>query len=160
MADLFGEWELAQAQGLEGDLAAPGGVNLAGLPPGKKDQTRRNITERAKQGRTSQGGFATHPMQAQYSAFMQGFGPQAQANSLQGMINQTTNAWQDENDSRVAQAREMRRMEHEKEMERMRQETILRRLQMEQGMDAQRMRMDRIAKDRANGVLFSTNWKP
>jgi uncharacterized protein YbjQ (UPF0145 family) len=39
------------------------------------------------------------------------------------MGNEVEASIQRENDSRVAQFREMRRMEHEKEMERMRQET-------------------------------------
>ena len=39
MADIFGDWELAQAQGLEGDLG--NGVNLAGVP--KKLPRNKNI---------------------------------------------------------------------------------------------------------------------
>ena len=41
---------------------------------------------------------------------------------MRGMVNQVNNAWQHENDSRVAQAREMRRMAHERELMRMRAE--------------------------------------
>lgn len=55
-----------------------------------------------------------------------------QARHLQGMINGVTGAIQDENDSRVAQMREQRRMSHEMEMESMRQEALLQRLAMEQ----------------------------
>ena len=56
----------------------------------------------------------------------------AQARHLGGMIQDVTDAYQDENDSRVAQLREQRRMEHEAEMESMRQEALLQRLAMEQ----------------------------
>jgi len=56
----------------------------------------------------------------------------AQARHLGGMIDQVTDAYRDENDSRVAQLREQRRMEHEAEMESMRQEALLQRLAMEQ----------------------------
>jgi hypothetical protein len=42
-----------------------------------------------------------------------------QGSHLAGMINQAQDAWQKEHDSRVAQERERRRMEHEKEMMRM-----------------------------------------
>jgi hypothetical protein len=56
----------------------------------------------------------------------------AQARHLGGMIDQVTDAYQDENDSRVAQMREQRRMGHEAEMESMRQEALLQRLAMEQ----------------------------
>lgn len=72
--------------------------------------------------------------------FIDQFGPAAQARHLRGMISQTENAFQDENDSRVAQMREQRRMEHEMEKEAMRQEALLQRLAMEQ----EERRKDRI----------------
>lgn len=59
-------------------------------------------------------------------------GGNAQARHLQGMINQTQDAIQDENDSRVAQLREQGRMAHEMNMEAMRQEALLQRLAMEE----------------------------
>lgn len=61
-----------------------------------------------------------HPSQQGFVNYM---GPVAQGNILQGAANDVMKAIAKENDSRVAQAREMRRMEHEREMERMRQET-------------------------------------
>ena len=64
--------------------------------------------------------------------FVDQFGPAAQARSLGGMVEDVQDAYQDENDSRVAQLREQRRMEHEAEMESMRQEALLQRLAMEQ----------------------------
>jgi len=48
--------------------------------------------------------------------------PYQQAAHLQGMANQAMGAIGDENDSRVAQARELRRQEHEKELMRMQME--------------------------------------
>lgn len=59
-------------------------------------------------------------------------GGNAQARHLQGMINDTQDAIQDENDSRVAQLREQNRMAHEMNMEAMRQEALLQRLAMEE----------------------------
>jgi hypothetical protein len=56
----------------------------------------------------------------------------AQARHLGGMIDDVQDAIQDENDSRVAQMREQRRMAHEREMEAMRQEALLQRLAIEQ----------------------------
>lgn len=85
-------------------------------------------------------------------------GGASQAAHLAGMIGQAGRAWQNELDSRVAQAREIRRMEHEREIERMRQEAALRKIAMEQEMARMQMRMQRIASDRANGVISSTNW--
>lgn len=49
----------------------------------------------------------------------------AQARHLQGMVRQTNQAWADEMDSRVSQAREMRRMENEQTLEAMRNQTEL-----------------------------------
>jgi hypothetical protein len=69
------------------------------------------------------------PMQ---NDFIAQAGPAAQAKHLGGMISDVTDAYQDENDSRVAQLREQRRMEHEAQMESMRQEALLERLAMEQ----------------------------
>ena len=55
-----------------------------------------------------------------------------QARHLSGMIQDVTNAYQDENDSRVAQMREQRRMQQEMAIESMRQEALLQRLAMEE----------------------------
>lgn len=46
-----------------------------------------------------------------------------QGRTLGGMISQTANALQDENEKRAAIAREMRRMEHERQLKAMEQET-------------------------------------
>jgi hypothetical protein len=78
---------------------------------------------------------------------------------LAGMANQVQGALGAENYSRVAQMREMRRMEHEKELERIRQEALLKRLQMEQQMEESRRRSAMEAQDRSRGVLFSSRWR-
>lgn len=57
----------------------------------------------------------------------------AQGSHLGGMINQVQGVIQRENDSRVAQAREMRRMEHEKAMKRMELDAMLARIQQARG---------------------------
>jgi len=61
-------------------------------------------------------------------AYHAAMGSAQQGNVLGNMISQTMAAHQDENDSRVAQMREMRRMEHEKELKRMELDAILARL--------------------------------
>lgn len=73
-------------------------------------------------------------------AYHAAIGSAQQGRALGDMISQTMGAHQDENDSRVSQQREMRRMMHEQEIERMRQETermkteaLLKRLEMESG---------------------------
>jgi len=64
--------------------------------------------------------------------FIDQFGPAAQARNLGGMISNVQDTIQDENDSRVAQMREQRRMDQEMQIESMRQEALLQRLAMEQ----------------------------
>ena len=61
-------------------------------------------------------------------AYHAAMGSAQQGKALGDMISQTMGAHQDENDSRVAQMREMRRMEHEKELKRMELDAILARL--------------------------------
>lgn len=88
--------------------------------------------------------------------------PQWQFNHLQDMAGDAMDAWENELDSRVAQSREMRRMDHEKWIEALRQQTILQRLAMEQRLTQQQMRMkdrqNRIDADREAGITFSTEW--
>ena len=76
----------------------------------------------------------------QSGAYHAAIGSAQQGKALGDMISQTMAAHQDENDSRVSQEREMRRMMHEQEIERMRQETermkieaLLARLNQESG---------------------------
>ena len=88
---------------------------------GTQQAARRPFNKQAYSG--------ANPVQ---QGFINDFGPSAQAKHLGGMINDVMGAYQDENDSRVAQLREQRRMEHEAEMESMRQEALLQRLAMEQ----------------------------
>jgi hypothetical protein len=64
--------------------------------------------------------------------FINDFGPAAQGRHLKSMVNDIQEAYQDENDSRVAQMREQRRMDQEMQIESMRQEALLQRLAMEQ----------------------------
>jgi hypothetical protein len=132
--DLFGESDLADAQGFDlmEEMRKRGGANLANTPQAQAQELaarQRQIQERAL---AQQNARRTTPFATQmnpHQDFIRNFGPGAQANALQGMISQTMNAHQDENDSRVAQMREMRRMEHEKELKRMELDAILARLQ-------------------------------
>jgi hypothetical protein len=66
--------------------------------------------------------------------------------NLQQMANSAMSAWGNELDSRVAQNREMRRMEHEKELERIRQEAALKKIAAEQQMMMMQMKMQDAAR--------------
>ena len=114
-------------------IRQPGGVNLS--QSGRRTMGSRQNLDRqnAIQGRVQEqqaarrtSPFATN--NAMHEDFIRQFGPSAQANALQGMIDQTTGAIQDENDSRVAQEREWRRMQHEKEMKQMELDALIARL--------------------------------
>jgi redox-regulated HSP33 family molecular chaperone len=65
-------------------------------------------------------------------AYHAAIGSAQQGKALGDMISQTMGAHQDENDSRVAQMREMRRMEHEKELKRMELDALLARISQAQ----------------------------
>lgn len=94
--------------------------------------------------------------------------PSQQYGQLQGMANQAMSAWSDELDSRVAQNREMRRMEHEKAMEllrqqedRMRQETALKKIAAEQDMAMMQMKMqDAMERGDESKTLVNGRWVP
>jgi hypothetical protein len=115
----------------EAQLAA-----MQGRPPRKitrnpnaQGMIQDRVTDQQSARRASP--FATgnsmmnHGASGAYHAAM---GSAQQGKALGDMISQTMGAHQDENDSRVAQMREMRRMEHEKELKRMELDAILARL--------------------------------
>ena len=124
---------LEDAEGRIGNLnknQAPGrmamwkngeGAMPANAPQAPQRSIRRPFNMQAYSG--------ANPVQ---QGFIDQFGPAAQARSLGGMVEDVQDAYQDENDSRVAQMREKRRMAHEAEIESMRQEALLQRLAMEQ----------------------------
>jgi hypothetical protein len=83
----------------------------------------------------------------------------AQARHLGGMIDDVTRAYQDENDSRVSQLREQRRMQHEAQMESMRQEALLQRLSMEQReREKDRILQKRLASGVTTRQLVNGEW--
>lgn len=88
-------------------------------PPAPRPIARRPIQGGFATNNGGVGGMFTHPSQHE---FMQIMGPGAQSNTLANAAQATMAAWDKENDSRVAQDREARRMEHEKELMRMQME--------------------------------------
>lgn len=81
--------------------------------------------------------------------------PYQQAAHLQGMANQAMNAIGDENDSRVAQAREARRQEH---AYRMQMDALLVRLQHERFLAARNRQAQQEAADKARGMTYNSEW--
>jgi hypothetical protein len=133
--DLFGESDLADAQGFDlmEEMRKRGRANLAQVdsPQAQAQQLAARQRQIQENAQAQQNARRTTPFATQmnpHQDFIRNFGPGAQANALQGMISQTMDAHQDENDSRVAQMREMRRMEHEKELKRMELDAIISRL--------------------------------
>jgi hypothetical protein len=141
------EYEALIARGLDPeDINKPGGMNLGGLPnvgggpPGNRNQLQRQAVNKLHASQSA----PVRPQEAIRSPFhtpaygvthpmMNGLlSPAEQGQHLAGMAAQVNQAYQDENDSRVAQEREMRRMQQERDMESMRQESLLRRLAIEQ----------------------------
>jgi len=144
--DPFGESDLFEATGSDMDLLQAmrgrGGANLsqASSPAAQAQELaarQRAIQERAiaQQAARRSSPFATNAPMMNHGAsgaYHAAVGAQQQGNALQDMIRQSTNAWQDEHDSRVAQIREMRRMQHERELKRMELDALIARLQATQ----------------------------
>lgn len=102
--------------------------DIAGRPASAQKAIQERVnSQRAGRGSFGRTGFATGvaPMMnhGASGAYHAAIGSAQQGKALGDMIAQTMAAHQDENDSRVSQEREMRRMMHEQEIERMRQET-------------------------------------
>ncbi|NBX72780.1 MAG: hypothetical protein EBQ89_00585 [Alphaproteobacteria bacterium] len=87
--------------------------------------TGQQAARRASPFATGMTPMMDHGSSGAYHAAM---GAAQQGNVLGNMIAQTMEAHQDENDSRVAQMREMRRMEHERAMKQMEIDALLSRL--------------------------------
>jgi hypothetical protein len=102
-------------------IDAPQPAAQPDAPEAPQQAARRPFSMRAYSG--------ANPVQ---QGFINEFGPAAQGRQLNAMVNDVQNAYQDENDSRVAQMREQRRMAQEMQIESMRQEALLERLAMEQ----------------------------
>lgn len=83
------------------------------------------------------------------------FTPGQQFGHLQGMAGQVAGAVGDENDSRVAQAREARRQEHEY---RLQMDALLARLQHERFMAARNRQAQQEAADKARGMTYNSEW--
>lgn len=133
--DLFGEAELANAQGFDlmDEMRKRGRANLAQVdsPQAQAQQLAARQRQIQENAQAQQNARRTTPFATQmnpHQDFIRNFGPGAQAGALQGMIAQTMDAHQDENDSRVAQLREMRRMEHERMLKQMEIDAMLARL--------------------------------
>jgi len=90
-------------------------------PEAPQQAIRRPFSMRAYSG--------ANPVQ---QGFIDQFGPAAQGRQLNSMVRDVQDTIQDENDSRVAQMREQRRMQLEIAKESMRQEALLQRLAMEE----------------------------
>ena len=125
---------------LRGGLSLEEASNPALLNAAKKNKQWADNTlspDRKAPNDGAPGGFHSRPFatgafpmmnHGESGAYHAAVGAQQQANALQGMINQTMNAWQDEHDSRVSQLREMRRMEHERMLKQMEIDALLARL--------------------------------
>jgi hypothetical protein len=125
---------------LRGGLSLEEASNPALLNAAKKNkQWADNTTspDRGAQNNSAPGGFRSQPFatgatpmlnHGASGAYHAAMGSAQQGKALGDMISQTMSAHQDENDSRVAQLREIRRMEHEKDLKRMELDAMLARL--------------------------------
>jgi hypothetical protein len=88
-----------------------------------------------------------------------GAGAAAQGSHLQNMANMTMAGIGRENQSRVSQMREQRRMMQDQELKQMDLQELLIRLQHEREMATKRMQYEAYLDDRKRGVIKSTRWR-
>lgn len=144
----------AQSEGV--DIGMYGDRDAAGYGAMLEDLNARQ----PKQAPAAQEAPRQQPRQAQPFATqaqpmeMGMFSPDQQYGQLQGMANQATKAWENELDSRVAQNREGRRMEHEQRMERIRQDAALKKIAAEQQMAMMQMKMQDAARRGDNSKTY------
>lgn len=125
---------------------------------------RRNAAQAAQQQPAPR--RAAVPMPRQYAQQSGGsevmFNPAQQFAIGRGMAGDVMGAIGNELDSRVAQGREARRMQHESDLSmqqmQMQYQMLLARLQHEREMAERDMMMKREAADRQRGVLYSSDW--
>ena len=102
------------------------------------------------------------PSVANFGAAAAAGGAANQANHLQGMIGQTMGTIARENQSRVAQMREYRRMMQEQQLKGMDLQALIIRLQHERALAEKKMKyeagMQQMSDDKARGVIHSTRW--
>lgn len=146
--------KFAQSEGVDigmyGDRDADGyGMMLEDLEARQSQAQPAAQQAPPQQARPAQP-FATHiqPMETGM------FSPQMQYGQLQGMANQAMRGWENELDSRVAQNREGRRMQHEQQMERIRQDAALKKIAAEQQMAMMQMRMQDAARRGDNSKTY------
>jgi hypothetical protein len=132
MAD-YADLELLQSQDRLWEMGTPGGAALGGKPKKRSDYGRRTpglaeynaahggSNAASGVGRRGRPALERGPMRDVINVPI--FGPAEQYAMSQGMANQTMDAVQRENDSRVAQRREMRRMAHEQQLAAMRMQS-------------------------------------
>lgn len=124
----YTDLELLESQDRMWEMATPGGAFLGGKPKKRSDYGRRTpgLAEyNAAHGGSRSRGNGRSSVRQITKGGNEMFGilpsPAEQYAMSQGMANQAMDAIQRENDSRVAQRREMRRMANDYEIERMRQ---------------------------------------
>jgi len=127
MAD-FTDMELLQAEDRLWEMGTPGGAALGGKPKKRSDYGRKTpgLAEyNAAHGGSNSGRSKRRGSMQITKGGNEMFGilpsPAEQYAMSQGMANQTMDAVQRENDSRVSQRREMRRLGADYELERLRQ---------------------------------------
>lgn len=133
--------KFAQSQGV--DIGMYGDRDAAGYGMMLEDlEARQPKSQPAAQQAPPQQARPAQPFATNSQPMEMGmFSPQMQYGQLQGMANQAMKGWENELDSRVAQNREMRRMEHEQQLERMRQEAALKKIAAEQELAKMQMKM-------------------
>jgi len=121
MAD-YTDMELLQSQDRLWEMGTPGGATIGGKPKKRCDYTRRTRTLADYRGGPQLDEETPQITEGQRPMFGTLPTPAEQYEMSQGALNAAMNNIRRENDSRVSQRREMRRLGADYEMERLRQQ--------------------------------------
>lgn len=139
--------------GLEEQLAA----ELA------QQQQRRPSSQPQRRASNNPGGSGVYGSIVDFGRMAAAGGAAEQGRALGNAMNLTMGAINQENMSRVAQSREMRRLAQERAMKNMDLQALLIRLQHERELAEKKMKyeaaMQQIRDDKERGVVFSSRWK-
>jgi len=170
MADLFGEFDLASAMGISGNIRAPGGVNLAGLPnvgagsPGLRSGKQRKAVESFQRGNLAALGQEPSPTPNQQQGYAMPYQQPRQQpmgdwmhpmqreglNQYHAGMQATNNAIEREMNSRVEQARDWDQMAHEQTLAGMKHQSEMAKIQGDMAMRQQ----DINARNQKNSALM------
>lgn len=153
--------EAMRDQAAAAGMPLGGGLNMAGMANNQRGNDRGGNPRPTRQATPVSrpmffgGDPMFNPMQ---QSFIAGFGPMAQANSMQSMYGQLNNVMGAEMSNRRRMAASMRDRAHEAYLAQLEEQAETERLLMRIQHEREMARQQAMAADKASGVLASSRW--